>query len=76
MSVRRKLSVLRDSFSHMQRELSKGHVDLAQHIAASIEHEIEDWYLDSLRIHHNDRHKYRLPNAHCPSFLPQQEAAK
>jgi hypothetical protein len=32
--------------------------------------------LDSLQIRHNDRHKYRLPNIHCHSSLPHQEAAK
>lgn len=76
MSVRSKLSDLRDSLSHMQRELSKGHVDLAQHLAASIDRDVEDWYLDSLRIHHDDRHKYRLPNGHCRSSMRQQEATK
>lgn len=76
MSVRRKLSVLRDSLSHLQQELCVGHIDVAQHIAASIDRDVEDWYLDSLRVHPDDRHKYRLPNGHCRSSLPHQEAAK
>ena len=76
MSVRRKFSVLRDSLSHLQQELCVDHIDVAQHIAASIDHDVEDWYLDSLRIHPDDRHNYRLPNGHCRSSLPHREAAK
>lgn len=76
MSVRRKVSVLRDNLSHMQHELCKGHIVHAQRIAASIDRDIEEWYLDILQINQSDRHKYRLPNGHYYPDSRQQEATE